>query len=245
MGWIAMSAVVIIGNGKSRQSIDLEQLPYRTYGCNAVYRDYSPSVLVTVDNGMMQEIYTEYNGDATVWFRSWNPLPSEVKEMFTFHLYEPNGANTVIEKGTPCAEFTLNGAPWGTHVTWLNRSDFVVNVIDIPDIADWSTGTTAIRLALLHEKPEVVYLVGFDIGSPDDSVNNVYAGTLNYLSETESASVAYESLNSVERWRDQHCRNFVDYEHVRFVSVGNKLDWASAYSNVEYMSIDEFCEINA
>ena len=231
-GYIRMSEVVVIGNGKSRQSIDLESLPYTTYGCNAVYRDYSPSVLVTVDNGMMQEIYTEYEGDATVWFRSWNPLPAEVKEILPIPM-------PVIEKGTPCAEFTLNGAPWGTHITWLNR-DLIPNIIDIPDIADWSTGTTAIRLALMHESPEIVYLVGFDIGSSDDSINNVYAGTLNYLSETESSSVAYESLNSVERWRDQHCRNFVDYEHVRFVSVGNKLDWASAYSNVEYMSIDEF-----
>lgn len=233
MGW-TMKKIAVIGNGNSRKRIDLDFINFRTYGCNALYRDYNTDVLVSVDNGMMQEIYTEYTGDASIWFRSWNPLPAEIKEMLPIPM-------PVIEKGSPCAEFTLNGADWGTHITWLSRDEIQPNIVPSGlGIDDWSTGTTAIRLACEMEKPDTVYLIGFDIGSRDDNVNNVYAGTLNYLNENESARVAYESLNSAENWRLQHCRNFVDYEHVRFVSVGNVLDWASAYSNVEYMSCDNF-----
>jgi hypothetical protein len=46
-----MSAAFILGNGISRQGIDLNQL--RTYGpiygCNALYREFTPDVLVATD----------------------------------------------------------------------------------------------------------------------------------------------------------------------------------------------------
>lgn len=53
----------IIGNGKSRQGFDLEQLkPFGTiYGCNALYRDYAPDYnvpdyLVAIDAPITKEI---------------------------------------------------------------------------------------------------------------------------------------------------------------------------------------------
>jgi hypothetical protein len=53
----------IIGNGKSRASFDLKQLKnYGTiYGCNALYRDYTPDFvvpdfLVAIDPWMIEEI---------------------------------------------------------------------------------------------------------------------------------------------------------------------------------------------
>jgi hypothetical protein len=69
--WIARSVfndpenkdAFIIGNGESRQSFDLNNLPDDTYGCNALYRDYSPNFLVVIDSPMYQEVikngYTE------------------------------------------------------------------------------------------------------------------------------------------------------------------------------------------
>lgn len=48
----------VIGNGESRTGFDLEQLrPLGPiYGCNALYRDFIPDVLVAVDDGMVKEI---------------------------------------------------------------------------------------------------------------------------------------------------------------------------------------------
>lgn len=48
----------VIGNGESRKSIDLKKLQSygKTYGCNAIYRDHSPSYLVAVDQPMIDEI---------------------------------------------------------------------------------------------------------------------------------------------------------------------------------------------
>jgi hypothetical protein len=48
----------IIGNGRSRLDVDLNTLRGRgmTYGCNALYRDFVPDVLIATDNGIAKEI---------------------------------------------------------------------------------------------------------------------------------------------------------------------------------------------
>lgn len=53
-----MSYALVIGNGRSRLKYDLHQLKkyYTTYGCNALYRDFLPHVLVSMDIHMVTEI---------------------------------------------------------------------------------------------------------------------------------------------------------------------------------------------
>ena len=69
-----MSSVFCIGNGESRKDFNLDLLkPHgKIYGCNALYREYTPDVLVSVDHGIMHEIYQSgycYKNDT--WFRDW------------------------------------------------------------------------------------------------------------------------------------------------------------------------------
>ena len=49
----------IIGNGPSRKDIDLNQLKNtgQTYGCNALYRDFIPDFIFSVDAPITQEMY--------------------------------------------------------------------------------------------------------------------------------------------------------------------------------------------
>jgi hypothetical protein len=46
-----MSTAFVLGNGVSRQGIDLDQLRQhgKIYGCNALYREFTPDVLVATD----------------------------------------------------------------------------------------------------------------------------------------------------------------------------------------------------
>lgn len=48
----------VLGNGESRQGLDLGLLRSKgtVYGCNALYRDFTPDVLVATDRPMAQEI---------------------------------------------------------------------------------------------------------------------------------------------------------------------------------------------
>jgi hypothetical protein len=55
-----MSIAFVIGNGISRQGIDLQQLRSlgKIYGCNALYREFSPDVLVATDRPIATAIQT-------------------------------------------------------------------------------------------------------------------------------------------------------------------------------------------
>lgn len=48
----------VVGNGVSRRGLDLDLIQSRgpVYGCNALYRDFAPDVLVATDRAMAQEI---------------------------------------------------------------------------------------------------------------------------------------------------------------------------------------------
>ena len=82
-----MTKVFCIGNGESRKDFDLNKLkPHgKIYGCNALYRDFTPDVLISVDNGIMHEIYDSgycYNNET--WFRNWNKKNSKEYEKSYF-----------------------------------------------------------------------------------------------------------------------------------------------------------------
>ena len=48
----------VLGNGKSRLVLDLDQLKSvgTVYGCNALYREFTPDVLISTDPGISEEI---------------------------------------------------------------------------------------------------------------------------------------------------------------------------------------------
>ena len=71
-----MSAAFVLGNGVSRLLVDLNQLKQRgkIYGCNALYREFAPDVLVSTDRGIAQTIQNSgYAQNNTMYTRK--PLP--------------------------------------------------------------------------------------------------------------------------------------------------------------------------
>ena len=82
-----MNRVFCIGNGESRKGIDLSQFrPHgKIYGCNALYRDFTPDVLTAVDDGMMHEIYQSgYCDKNETWFRNWTRIPGMAYESLVY-----------------------------------------------------------------------------------------------------------------------------------------------------------------
>jgi hypothetical protein len=71
-----MSAAFILGNGVSRLAVDFGQLKPlgKIYGCNALYREFAPDVLVSTDRGIAQTIQNSgYAQNHTMYTRK--PLP--------------------------------------------------------------------------------------------------------------------------------------------------------------------------
>ena len=72
-----MAIAFVLGNGISRQDVDPVSLrPYgKIYGCNALYRQFTPDVLVSTDAPISQRIQAEgYSQKNTMYTRK--PFPS-------------------------------------------------------------------------------------------------------------------------------------------------------------------------
>jgi hypothetical protein len=85
-----MSLVFVLGNGLSRQTVDPAQLQELApvYGCNALYRDFPPDVLVATDRPIAEHIQNSgYSVDHRFYTRKpiaglgARPIP---KEYWTF-----------------------------------------------------------------------------------------------------------------------------------------------------------------
>ena len=59
-----------IGNGPSRKEFDLNRLKEtgQTYGCNALYRDFMPDFIFSVDTMMTQQMVTDGVGTKTIHY---------------------------------------------------------------------------------------------------------------------------------------------------------------------------------
>jgi len=134
----------VLGNGNSRRNIVLEELSNVgvIYGCNALYREFSPEYLVAVDAKMILEINKSgYQNKHEVWT---NPNRA-YERMNNFNFFQPS-------KG-------------------------------------WSSGPTALWLAVQHKWKEI-FILGFDFKGLDNGkkFNNIYANTPNYKKSSDSAT---------------------------------------------------------
>ena len=129
---------------------------------------------------------------------------------------------------------------WITYVNDMNEIGIrdVVCPIDFP--RGWSTGNTALHLACQAE-PKEVYILGFDLSSYDEPLNNLYKGTLNYL---PADTKGFNSQN----WFNQMFTIFKEFKEITFYLIDpiNFPLWQynanSAMPNVISMTKENLCE---
>jgi len=113
--------VFCIGNGESRQSLDLRMFkPHgKIYGCNALYRDFIPDVLTAVDHGIMHEIYQSgYCDKNETWLRNWTRVPATMYHMLVYgnmknedkELIDKYQSNKMENKQNNRQEFVFHGS---------------------------------------------------------------------------------------------------------------------------------------
>ena len=141
------------------------------------------------------------------------------------------------------------------YVTWLYGNDKITQLKDImndyysaswegestgPEDPGWSSGATAMYIGCKVEKPKTCYLIGMDMFSTTDFINNLYKQTHGYLNEDESAVTP-------QNWVTQMGRVMVRYKDIQFIKVNPKGNskvsermpqWDSI-PNLKYMYIDE------
>ena len=270
--------VFCIGNGQSRSPVDLIKLrPHgKIYGCNGLYRDFTPDVLCSVDGPMMHEVYQSgYADNNETWFRDWNPVPGMVYDSVVFANLTPEEIDVAKKnfkiyenKREDRQEFVFHGSSisgqvgiirriaggeqiekkqikhTGCYVSWINPNN---NAHTLKDLGDkdrgWACGATSGWVALEQNKDlEELYLIGHDLKSYDNFINNMYKSTQNYGDEKNKP---IPDVNWVGQWNTL----MQEYPKVKFIKVnpkgirgGDKInnmvpEWKS--KNVEYINFDE------
>ena len=253
---------VVLGNGESRKWFSDEQYEVNavTWGCNAIYRDVLVDKLVAVDYGMQQEIYdSEYYKDIECHFANWSVLPAEVADMMFMgyeipeafiHKSKNRTDQCVISGKDPVTlhekiEAAIQIHPKldtkdlqmkmekdvGVWITYVEENDNI-NTIDFP--TGWSAGNTALHLACQQGATEI-YILGFDLSSYDEPLNNLYKGTDNYL---PSDARGFNSVN----WKNQMQTVFREFTDVKFSWVDAKEEFIQE-NNLGYLTKTEFCDI--
>lgn len=164
--------IFVIGNGKSRLNFNLNTLSEHgiLFGCNALYRDFSPDFLVSIDIPITHEIISSN------YIKS-NKLYTNVKNSFDENFRNHFNFDNIVENKKTDFKFLMNGKNNSNYITWFSDEDFIY---DFPwDDDNWgmSAGITAIRLAHVLYPNEKIILIGFDVFGDR---NNVYDGTNTY-----------------------------------------------------------------
>jgi hypothetical protein len=215
------------------------------------------------DSGWCDE-NPEYSGIHNVHFANWSPVPAEVADMMFMgydipeafiHKSKNRTSECVIQGKDPVTlqekiEVAIQMNPnldipdlvqkmekdvgvWITYTNDMNEVGIrdVVTPIDFP--IGWSTGNTAMHLAC-QSQPAEVYMLGFDLSSYDEPLNNLYKGTNNYL---PSDSKGFNS----ENWFNQMHTIFKEFKDINFYWV-DPVDYQTDLPNVKPMTMAELCE---
>ena len=210
------------GNGNSRKDLDLDKYKQHgtVVGCNAVYRDFTPDILVALDSPIGHEVYRcGYAHKNTSYLGYWTPIPTEVAE----HMLEtqkgpvslsPSDLGFTREVVYHGGEgvWTLESKAKGiTYITGTVSGDMAKNIAPEIDESPYATGTRAIHLSCELGATEV-YIIGFDLYSTDDKINNLYAGTRCYANEDKPFKLGSTIL-------EQHKNTFDTFKATKFYKV--------------------------
>ena len=188
-----MTVAFVLGNGRSRLAVDPQQELMgrgKIYGCNAIYREFMPQVLVSTDKPISDQIQIE-------------GIPERVE-----------------------------------HWTRRPLPDSKSKKIERPYYG-MSSGPVAISRAALDGHSHI-YFLGFDLGSPDGLLNNIYGGTEFYKSNTDKATYAGNWIYQI----NQISREFRQTLFFRVMGPeSTAVKFENKWKNVETITMEQFKKV--
>ena len=221
-------------------------------GCNAIYPDFTPDILVALDSRVSHEIYRNGNlKDMKVYLGYRTPVPIFVaKEMLKTMADKTdivwNDSEEVIYHGADGVFTHTKGHNLAiTYVTGVSKTDEIIAIEPDVDGFAYATGSRSVHLACELNAKEI-YIVGHDLYSDTDKVNNIYAGTDSYA-EKDALAAKPDNVDETFNWSLQHKNTFDKFPNTQFYKVNKgaeaKTDmpikeW-SACSNLKYITQEE------
>ena len=99
-------------------------------------------------------------------------------------------------------------------VSWIKEPDYSHNINDISEPRDhgWACGASAGYVAVKREQPDEIYLIGHDLHSQNDNVNNIYKSTKNYVAKENGPTPAVNWINQWYTLADW-------YPNIKFIKI--------------------------
>ena len=203
----------------------------------------------------------EYGDTKVIHFANWSPLPADVSDIMFMgydipeefiHRSKNRTDQCIISGKDPLTlqeriEFAIEMNPnldmkdlkqkmekdVGIWITYVEPNDNIVS-INLSHTVGWSAGNTALYLAC-RGGAKKVYVLGFDLSSYDQSLNNIYKGTDNYLPSDA------KGFNS-ENWYNQMRAVFREFSlyNTKFYLVDSEAKFDE--DNVFFITKNELCE---
>ena len=109
-------------------------------------------------------------------------------------------------------------------VSWIKEPDYSTSLTDIQKRPDkkhgdhgWACGASSGYVAIHREQPKEIYLIGHDIYSTNNNVNNLYKGTKHYVSPENGPT---PGVNWINQWY-----TLADwYPDIKFIKVNRYND---------------------
>ena len=216
-----MARAYIIGNGPSRKGIDLTKLPGKTFGCNALYRDFAPDYLLSGDAGVIKEICkADYPRDNWCIFPDWSPVPITYQDMLVapfldagYSIYSSVDNHEHIQMFGHEESSTKD-----LHIIGVDPKWRIINMRGTEDDPEFSVnffaGSNALTQASIMGFDEIV-LLGFDSiwNFVADTYQNIYAGTDNYKREKETSRLGggTDDPNSMAGSQEAQIKKVLDH----------------------------------
>ena len=165
--------IFCIGNGESRKDIDLARL--KKYGpiigCNALYRDFIPDLLISVNASMIKEIKDSGFGNQFAHMENIVDSKGKLKKVIIIDNYRMDGIG---------------------HIS--NYPAF------FGEVSGWSSGSLSVLVSLrIYLDVKRVFLIGHDFFSDTKKINNLYKDTENYLGKNAQAVNGINWINELKQ----------------------------------------------
>ena len=209
------------------------------------FRDWNPIPGMTYDMVIYANLTPEEIDVAKKNFKIHENKRDDRQE-FVFHGSSISGQVGIIRRiagGEQIEKKQINHT--GCYVSWINPNNKAHTLKDLSDGSDkgWACGATSGLVALNQNKDlEELYLIGHDMKSNDNFINNMYKSTQNY---GDAKNKPIPDVNWISQWNTL----MQEYPKVKFIKVnprgirgGDKInnmvpEWKS--KNVEYINFDE------
>jgi len=265
--------IFCIGNGESRKDFDLDKLrPFgKIYGCNGLYRDFTPDLLLAMDYNICHEIYRSgYAFENPVMLKSWEKNPHTMYDK----LFHPETAAKFIGQDIDPKEYTdewsWKGEKKRFFVCWANNRDLMKKMRE--SRPEWNEDDMKLYLSEDQEGYLITWTKKKDkvvgLGKYKDEKTNagvliahmaaekdkvIYLLGYDYYSKTKTVNNIYKDTKGYvgknahaiqpDNWivHTKKLLNHYDKDHL-FVHVGDPIEELSDRDNWDNISYEELDE---